>query len=158
MDQDDCTALPKLADVCRDDIEILAMSISRFIAAGYMTSDVACWDAGHDLAERKLGPIAGPRLVASMASVIRALRAERIEPWHFMPANCCRVTRDELELVKLLSLGRTGSKTLINAAARLTGRTAQRLVEAVLAATEALNAHQTSASAVQLRQSDTMLH
>lgn len=55
------------------------MSIGRFIAAGYMTGDVACWDAGYDQAEHVLGPIEGSRLVASIACVILALRAERAE-------------------------------------------------------------------------------
>jgi hypothetical protein len=40
----------------------------------------------------------GPRLVESIAAVIRALRAEREKPWQFMPANCCRLTFDELGL------------------------------------------------------------
>lgn len=95
MDQQACTALPKIEDVCQDEIEMLAISVGRFVIAGYATGDVACWDAGHDRAETSLGLIDGPRLVASMAAVIRALRAERDKPWRFMPANCCRLTPDE---------------------------------------------------------------
>jgi hypothetical protein len=63
MNQRDCTALPKIKDVCQDEIEMLAISIGRFIIAGYVTGDVACWDAGHDRAETSLGFIDGPRLV-----------------------------------------------------------------------------------------------
>lgn len=38
---------PRLAEVCADDGEALALSITRFIAAAYMTADAACWDAAH---------------------------------------------------------------------------------------------------------------
>jgi len=51
MNQQDCTALPRIEDVCQDEIEMLAISIGRFITAGYVTGDVACWDAGHDRAD-----------------------------------------------------------------------------------------------------------
>jgi hypothetical protein len=52
--------LARLADVCRDEIEVLAISISRFVAAGYLTGEVACWDAGHDRAEEILGMMDAP--------------------------------------------------------------------------------------------------
>jgi hypothetical protein len=140
MNQQDCTALPRIEDVCQDEIEMLAISIGRFITAGYMTGDVACWDAGHDRAETLLGFIDGPRLVASIAAVIRALRGERDKPWHFMPANCCRLTPDELGLVKLLAVGRLGDRdAVVEGAIRLTGsRSVARLVTTVLSAGEVL--------------------
>jgi hypothetical protein len=140
MNQQDCTALPTIEDVCQDEIEVLAISVGRFITAGYVTGDVACWDAGHDRAETLLGFIDGPRLVASMAAVIRALRGGRDEPWHFMPANCCRLTLDELNLVKLLAVGRLGDRdAVVKGAIRLTGgRSVARLVTAVLSAGEVL--------------------
>lgn len=141
MDRKSCTALPKLAETCHDEIEALAISVGRFVAAGYLTSDACCWDAAHDCAEHMFGPIEGPRLVATIVAVIRALRAERAEPWHFMPANCCRLTRDELSLVKLIGLGRLGNRDAVaDAAARLTGcSSAPRLVATVLSAGEMLN-------------------
>jgi hypothetical protein len=140
MNQRDSTALPKIKDVCQDEIEMLAISIGRFIIAGYVTGDVACWDAGHDRAETSLGFIDGPRLVASMAAVIRALRGERDKPWHFMPANCCRLTADELGLVKLLAVGRLGDRdAVVEGATRLTdSRSVARLVTTVLSAGEVL--------------------
>jgi hypothetical protein len=140
MNQRDCTALPKIKDVCQDEIEMLAISIGRFIIAGYVTGDVACWDAGHDRAETSLGFIDGPRLVASMAAVIRALRGERDKAWHFMPANCCRLTADELGLVKLLAVGRLGDRdAVVEGAIRLTGsRSVAWLVTTVLSAGEVL--------------------
>lgn len=142
MKRQDCTALPRLADVCGDNIDILAIAISRFVAAGYMTGDVACWDAGHDQAERMLGPIQGSRLVASLTGVIRALRAERAEPWNFMPASCCHLTGQEAGLVRLLAIGRRGDHVgVVKSAASLAGcDPAQRLVAAVLGAAETMNA------------------
>ena len=75
-----------------------------------------------------------------MAAVIRALRGERDKPWHFMPANCCRLTLDELDLVKLLAVGRLGDRdAVVKGAIRLTGsRSVARLVTTVLSAGEVL--------------------
>jgi hypothetical protein len=140
MEQEKHSNLPKVQDVCQDEIEELAISIGRFIIAGYVTGDVACWDAGHDRAEAMLGFIDGPRLVASMAAVIRALRGERGKPWHFMPANCCRLTLDEIDLIELLAAGRLGDRdAVVEGAIRLTGsRSVARLVTAALSAGEVL--------------------
>jgi hypothetical protein len=41
----------RVADACRDEAEILALSVARFVAAGYMTGDIACWDAAFNGAE-----------------------------------------------------------------------------------------------------------
>ena len=35
--------LPTVAEACADEAQVLALAITRFIAAGYMTQDVACW-------------------------------------------------------------------------------------------------------------------
>src|SRR3954468_1112265 len=53
--------MPNVAEVCADEAQMLALSITRFIAAGYMTQDVACWDAGRQCAEEVLGPAHAPR-------------------------------------------------------------------------------------------------
>ncbi len=144
MDRTDHACLSKLTETCTDQVEVLALSVTRFIAAGYMTGDVACWDAGHACAEEMLGPAEGPRLVAAMASVMRALRAEREEPWQFMPATCCRVTRDEVSLIQAFGLARRGEHDALTAAsARITGRpTAPRLAAALVIAAEMLEALQ----------------
>ncbi|MCJ2138117.1 hypothetical protein MKK69_29400 [Methylobacterium sp. J-026] len=135
-------ALRRVADVCGDEAEILALSVARFVAAGYMTSDVACWNAAFDGAEQLLGAAEGCRFVASVVAIIRALRAERDADWSFMPASCCRVTGHECALVDLINRGRRRLRAdLEAAAAEITGRTAApRLVEAVRAAVEPLEA------------------
>jgi hypothetical protein len=135
--------MPLITEACRDDAEVLALSVLRFVAAGYMTSDVACWDAAHDGAERLLGPIDGPRLVAAMTGVMRAIRVERQGDWRFMPATCCRVTEDEKSLIAVVSTARDGGtppELLRDAAALAIGEpAAPRLVAAAREAGSLLN-------------------
>lgn len=138
----DHTAMRRVADVCGDEAEILALSVARFVAAGYMTSDVACWNAAFDGAERLLGPAEGSRFVACVVAIIRALRVEREDDWSFMPASCCRVTGHECALVDLIDRGRRRLwADLEAAAAEITGRAAApQLVAAVRAAVDPLEA------------------
>ncbi|MEE7490449.1 hypothetical protein [Methylobacterium oryzae] len=135
-------AMQRVADVCGDAADILALSVARFVAAGYMTSDVACWNAAFDGAEELLGPTEGSRFVACVVAIIRALRAERDGDWSFMPASCCRVTGHECALVKLINRGRQRLwADLEAAAAEITGQdAAPRLVAAVRAAVGPLDA------------------
>lgn len=104
----DRSHLTLIADVCTDDAEVLALAILRFVAAGYLTCDVACWDAAYDEAERRLGPVEGPQAVAAMTGVLRAIRKERQGDWLFMPATCCRATDDECKLLDLIGMARRG--------------------------------------------------
>ncbi|MXQ14229.1 hypothetical protein [Microvirga makkahensis] len=140
MDRQKHAPLPKLTEVCTDQAEVLALTITRFIAAGYMTQDAACWDAGHQCAEEALGYVDGPRLVAAMAGVMRALRVERQQPWHSMPASCCRTTRDEIELMAALSQARIANTTALATSMQiLTGQDeAPRLTTALRVAAETL--------------------
>ncbi|QEE42439.1 MULTISPECIES: hypothetical protein [unclassified Methylobacterium] len=135
-------AMQRVADVCGDEADILALSVARFVAAGYMTSDIACWNAAYDGAEQLLGATEGCRFVASVVAIVRALRAEREDDWSFMPASCCRVTGHECALVALIGRGRRRLwAELEEAAAEITGReAAPRLVEAVRAAVATLDA------------------
>ncbi|MDR7036948.1 hypothetical protein J2X36_001690 [Methylobacterium sp. BE186] len=132
----------KVSEVCADDADVLALSVARFVASGYMTSDVACWDAAFDGAERLLGAAEGGRLVSGMVGVLRALRAERSGDWQFMPATCCRVTANECALVALIRRGRCRHwEAVRREAAELAGRPeAPRLAEAVRDAAETINA------------------
>lgn len=134
--------MPKVTEVCGDDAEVLALSITRFIASGYMTGDVACWDMAYTGAERVLGPEPAGQLVASLTGVMRALRAERSREWSFMPATCCRVTAHEAALIRLMRLARTGAVDAVSdAAARLVeARDAPRTAAAVHIGATALNA------------------
>ena len=135
-------AMQRVVDVCGDEADILALSVARFVAAGYMTSDVACWNAAFDGAEQLLGPAEGCRFVACVVAIVRALRAEREGDWSFKPASCCRVTGHECALVALIGRGRRRLwANLEEAAAEITGReAAPRLVAAVRAAVATLDA------------------
>ncbi len=124
--------LPTVAEFCPDDAAVLALSIVRSVAAGYMTGDVACWDVAHAGAESVLGDLDGPALVAALTAVVRALRVERTTEWSFLPATCCRVTADEQALIRLLQSARCGGD-LGPCVAGLAGTTvAPRLARAAL--------------------------
>ncbi|MFC1456509.1 hypothetical protein ACETIH_07205 [Microvirga arabica] len=132
----------QIADICSDDADVLGLSILRFVAAGYITSDVACWDAAYDAAERMLGPIEGPQLVAAMTWIMRAIRHEREGDWAFMPATCCRATADEYQLMGLIHCARRGLQDDLRGKAKaLTrGQPASSLCACVTAAADRLNA------------------
>ena len=66
MDKDVHDRMLSVAEVCRDEMEALALSVTRFVAAGYMTSDVACWDAAYDAADGVIGPAEGAQLIARL--------------------------------------------------------------------------------------------
>lgn len=131
----------RVAEACRDEAEILALSVARFVAAGYMTGDVACWDAAFNGAEELLGSHEGGRFVAGMVGIVRALRIERDGDWSFMPASCCRLTGHECALVALIGRGRRGAwDEVAQDAAALAGREAPRLTAAVRAAAGTIDA------------------
>lgn len=131
-----------VSEACRDEAEILALSVARFVASGYMTGDVACWEAAFNGAEELLGSHEGGRFVAGMVGIVRALRAEHAGDWSFMPASCCRLTGHECALVALIGRGRRGAwDEVAHEAAVLAGREkAPRLTAAVCAAAETLDA------------------
>ncbi len=135
-------SLRRVSEACRDEAEILALSVARFVAAGYMTGDVACWDAAFNGAEELLGSHEGGRFVAGMVGIVRALRAEREGDWSFMPASCCRLTGHECALVALIGRGRRCAwDEVAHQAAALAGREkAPRLAAAVCAAAETIDA------------------
>lgn len=118
-------AMRGITEACADDAEVLALSALRMIAAGYSTGDVACWDMAYTGVERVLRPEAAGRLVASLTTLFRAVRAERPAEWRFMPATCCRVTTDEEGIIRLLAAARRGTAPHVaRAGAEVTGASA----------------------------------
>ena len=134
--------LRRVAEACRDEAEILALSVARFVAAGYMTGDIACWDAALNGAEELLGADEGGQFVAVVLGIVRALRIEHDGDWSFMPASCCKLTGHECALVALIGRGRRGTwDEVAQAAAALAGReTAPRLTAAVRSAARTIDA------------------
>lgn len=141
MNKIEHNSMPRVTDVCAEDAEVLALSITRAIASGYITGDVACWDLAYTGAERVLGPEKGAHLVGCLISLMRAIRAERAADWSFMPATCCRVTAHEEALIRLIALARHGDRHAVTlGAARLTGvAVAPRTAAAVCLAAMALD-------------------
>jgi len=129
--------LPRLAQSCGSDGEILAITVMRLLAAGYMTGDAEAWDAAHDGAERLLGAREGARFVADLTCLMRAIRRERPAPLLFLPAACCRISGDERALLAMICAEGDASA---RAAASFAGRPhAPRLAEAAGMAAEALD-------------------
>lgn len=152
--------MPRVADICGDDAEVLALSVARFVAAGYMTRDIACWDAAFDGAETLLGPADGGRFVAAIVGIVRALRVEREDDWSFMPATCCRLTGHECALVGLIGRSRRRLWDDVGrGAADITGRTdAPRLVAALRSAIDPIDAAAGRLGGTKQRPADAALH
>jgi len=131
---------PTVAEVCTDEMQVFALSITRFTATGCMTRGVACWDAGCLSADDVLGPMNGPRLVAELIGVMRARQTERQQPWQSRSATCCRVTRDEIGLLSALGHPQGADRAALASATRvLIGReVAPRLTAAFEVAAETL--------------------
>jgi hypothetical protein len=124
--------LSRLDETCRDESEVLALSIVRFIAAGYLTGDSACWEAAHAGAEQVLGPIEGSGFVGAVAALVRSLRSERRADFAFLPAPCCRMTRDEVDLVRAVQRARAGGRVAADeAAGEVAGQAAPGLAQAL---------------------------
>ena len=124
--------LPLLTEVCPDDAAVLALSVLRFIAAGFSTGDVTCWDTAFNGAERVLGPGRGPCCVAAMISLMRSIRAESSDDLSFMPISCGRVTEHEQSLIEMIGLARVGQHLGARMKAKgLASRAAPQTVAAV---------------------------
>jgi len=132
--------LPLLTNVCPDDAAVLALSVLRFVAAGFSTGDVTCWDTAFDGAERALGPGRGPCCVAAMITLMRSIRAEHSGDLSFMPISCSRVTEHEQSVVELIELARAGRRGETRMKAdRLACKAAPKTVAAVESAAVLLN-------------------
>lgn len=102
------STLPKLADRCADDHEILAISLSRFIFVGYASGRSQAWDAGLDVADAVLGEEGGANFFGRVLQLARAVRAERMGNFVFRPGGCCAISEDEQELLTAIHAARGG--------------------------------------------------
>ncbi|PDT92233.1 hypothetical protein CO669_02960 [Bradyrhizobium sp. Y36] len=84
----------------------VALSLFRFIGAAYTTGASDCWEAAYRFADETPGISDSPLLVARAAALVRILRSGRpCEPC-FMPPSCRRLSKDEAELMQLLTVAR----------------------------------------------------
>lgn len=72
----------------------------------YATGASDCWEAAYRCADEAPGISDSPLLVARVAALVRILRSGRPCDLCFMPPSCRRLSRDEAELMRLLSVAR----------------------------------------------------
>jgi hypothetical protein len=85
----------------------VALSLFRFIGAAYATGASDCWEAAYRFADEAPGIADSPLLVARAAALVRILRSGRPCELCFMPPSCRRLSKDEAELMRLLSAARS---------------------------------------------------
>jgi hypothetical protein len=98
--------LPRLRDRTSDPHESLAISLMRFVFAGYVSGRIEGWDHGFEAAAQVLGHEAGAMVFSRVLTLGRALKAERQGTFRFMPVHCTRISEDEVELLQALQTAR----------------------------------------------------
>ena len=84
----------------------VALSLFRFIGAAYTTGASDCWEAAYRFADEAPDIADSPLLVARVAALVRILRSGRPCELCFMPPSCRRLSKDEAELMRLLTVAR----------------------------------------------------
>ncbi|MGL9623827.1 hypothetical protein QRQ56_38315 [Bradyrhizobium sp. U531] len=84
----------------------VALSLFRFIGAAYTTGASDCWEAAYRYADEAPGISDSPLLVARAAALVRILRSGRPCELCFMPPSCRRLSKDEAQLMQLLTVAR----------------------------------------------------
>ena len=112
-----------------DSTERLVLSVMRHLCASLASEGMRGWECAHDLAEAALGLSDGPALVAHVAALLRAVRAERQQGFAYMSADCpmcsLRITDEELLIVRLLRAARSDARQkVVQIAAALAQRNA----------------------------------
>jgi hypothetical protein len=107
---------PLLQELASDHHEALAVSLLRFVFAGYCSGKVAAWDQGFEAAANVLGQEGGAVFFSRVLTLGRAVRAERLGTFNFMPGHCSCVSEDEIELVRLVQSGRSADPRLLDQA------------------------------------------
>jgi len=92
-------------DSC-DEFCRVALSLFRFIGAAYTTGASDCWEAAYRFADEAPDIADSPLLVARVAALVRILRSGRPCELCFMPPSCRRLSKDEAELMRLLTVAR----------------------------------------------------
>lgn len=85
----------------------VALSLFRFIGAAYATGASDCWEAAYRFADEAPGIADSPLLVARAAALVRILRSGRPCELCFMPPSCRRLSKDEADLMRLLTVARS---------------------------------------------------
>jgi hypothetical protein len=138
-EQDGCgcagAGLALLAETCETENDILAICVLRFVLAGYCHDRMQCFDFAIDAAASIHGEQFGLALMTRAVAVVRALRAERNGNFRYLPANCCRISEDEQELVDAMNAVRGNDRSVMEGAITILSRCdyAPRIHRAVFA-------------------------
>jgi hypothetical protein len=108
------SGLPLLQDLASEPHEALAVSLIRFVFAGFCSGKVDAWDQGFEAAANVLGHEGGAAFFSRVLTLGRAVRAQRLGTFNFMPGHCSRVSEDEIELLGLIQAGRSGDPRLLD--------------------------------------------
>lgn len=90
----------------------------RLILDMHRNQSASAWITALDLAERADGPFDGPYVIARVTTLTRALLAERRRPYAYMTAGCMHLSSDEIDLMRVVKLARTGGFSEFKAAAQ----------------------------------------
>jgi hypothetical protein len=90
-----------------DQFSRVALALFRFIGAAYATGASDCWEAAYRFADEAPDIADSPLLVARAAALVRILRSGRPCELCFMPPSCRRLSKDETELMRLLTVARS---------------------------------------------------
>jgi hypothetical protein len=110
------SGLPLLQDLAPDVHEALAISLIRFVFAGYCSGKVDAWDQGFEAASSVLGHDGGAAFFSRVLTLGRAVKAERHGNFNFMPGHCSRTSEDEIELLAALQAARRHDPRLLDQA------------------------------------------
>jgi hypothetical protein len=101
-------------DLELEPIERLALAAMRHLCASLANDNIRGWERALDIAESALGLSDGPALVAHVAALLRAVRAERRLGFAYMAGDCpacsLRITDEEVLVVRLLEAARTNAR------------------------------------------------
>ncbi len=116
------SGLPHLQELVADPHEALAISLIRFVFAGYCTGNVAAWDQGFEAAASALGHDGGSVFFSRVLTLGRAVKVERLGDFEFMPSHCRRISEDEIELLGALQAARRRDPRLLDQALLILSR------------------------------------
>jgi hypothetical protein len=101
-------------------IENLTLDVFRCVCDVYATASAQAWEFAVKFAEKQIGPVDGPLLVARVTAFLRALRKERRVGFSYLSAGCQHVSPDELTVTGLLKAARNGDRSALERGLALT--------------------------------------
>jgi hypothetical protein len=121
-DQNTCAGfaagLPLRSDLKLLRIEDITLELLRCIGLMLGTGDCNYWNCAVSHAEKQLGLLEGPVLVARVTSLLRAIRAERHGSFSFLSVGCQHICDDEFAVMTIIKAARQGNFETLREVAR----------------------------------------